>query len=145
MKDPSSVIGRGAELAALNGFLRAEGHSAGALVLEGEAGIGKTTLWRAGIEMACSSYRVLVARAAASEVESPFATLAELLDERAAGVLPNLPLPQRRALEVALLLTEPGEAAPQPHAIASGFLSAVRLLAAEGALLLALDDVQWID
>ncbi|HEX2420566.1 MAG TPA: AAA family ATPase, partial [Acidimicrobiia bacterium] len=145
MKVPSPVFGRDAELAELNEFLRPESHSPAALVLEGEVGIGKTTLWRAGIEMASSSYRILAGRATAAESEVPFAKLAELLDERAAGVLPKLPLPQRRALEVALLLAEPGKAAPHPHAIATGFLGAIRLLAAEGPLLLALDDAQWID
>jgi DNA-binding CsgD family transcriptional regulator len=145
VEDPSSVIGRDAELAALNQFLGAERASPAALVLEGEVGIGKTTLWGAGIEMASPSYRVLAARASASEADFPFGKLAELLDEWAEVVLPKLPLPQCYALEVALLLAEPGEHGPHPQTIATGFLGAIRLLAAESALLLALDDVQWVD
>jgi DNA-binding CsgD family transcriptional regulator len=144
MQDPSSVIGRDAELTALSEFLREESVSPAAFVVEGEVGIGKTTLWRAGIEMAGSSYRVLVARATASEAEFPFGKLAELLDEQAAILLPKLPEPQRRALEVALLLADP-EDPPHPHTIATGFLGAIRLLATESALLLAIDDVQWVD
>lgn len=145
MPYPPPVIGRDAELAELNAFLRPENNSPAALIVEGDAGIGKTTLWRAGIAMASPSYRVLSARATASEADFPFGKLAELLDGWAETFLPKLPLPQRHGLEVALLLAEPSEDAPHPQTIATGFLGAIRLLAAESALLLALDDVQWVD
>jgi predicted ATP-dependent serine protease len=54
------VVGREEELAALDAFVgRAEGGPA-ALVLEGEAGIGKSTLWLAGVEHARTrGWRVL--------------------------------------------------------------------------------------
>ena len=57
---------------------------------------------------------------------------------------PSLPRPQRRALEGALLLAEP-EADPQPRAVAAGFLSVLRELARDQPVLVALDDVHWLD
>jgi DNA-binding CsgD family transcriptional regulator len=145
MKPVSTVIGRDVELAALGEFLSSDRELPAALILDGEAGIGKTTLWHAGVEIAQASHQILVAQAASSEAEFPFASLSDLLVERAAQVLPKLPLPQRRALEVALLLAEPGEHVPHPRAIATAFLNVVRLIAAEAPVLVALDDIQWID
>jgi DNA-binding CsgD family transcriptional regulator len=145
MKPVSTVIGRDVELATLREFLSSDRELPAALILGGEAGIGKTTLWHAGVEIAQASHQVLVAQAASSEAEFPFASLSDLLGERAAQVLPKLPLPQRRALEVALLLAEPGEDVPHPGAIATAFLNVVRLIAAEAPVLVALDDIQWID
>jgi DNA-binding CsgD family transcriptional regulator len=145
MKPVRTVIGRDVELAALREFLSSDSELPAALILDGEAGIGKTTLWHAGVEIAQASHQILAAQAASSEAEFPFASLSDLLGERAAQVLPKLPLPQRRALEVALLLAEPVEHAPHPRAIATAFLNVVRLVAAEAPVLVALDDVQWID
>lgn len=145
MNPVATVIGRDVELAALREFLDADRELPAALILDGEAGIGKTTLWHAGIEIAQASHQILVAPAASSEAEFPFALLSDLLGERAVQALPKLPLPQRRALEVALLLAEPGERVPHPRAIATAFLNVVRLLAVEAPVLVALDDSQWID
>ena len=58
---------------------------------------------------------------------------------------PRLLPPRRRALEVALLLAEPGEDAPDPHAIGLAVLDVLRVLAEHGPVLVALDDVQWLD
>jgi DNA-binding CsgD family transcriptional regulator len=145
MRPVATVIGREVEQAALREFLSSDRELPAALILDGEAGIGKTTLWHAGVEIAQGSHQVLVAQAASAEAEFPFASLSDLLDDRAAEVLPKLPLPQRRALEVALLLAEPGEHAPDPRAIATAFLNVVRLVATDGPVLVALDDIQWID
>ena len=60
------------------------------------------------------------------------------------AVLPDLPPIQRRALEAALLLGEPGHQA-DARAVAAAFLAAVRLLAAERPICLAIDDLQWLD
>ena len=47
-------------------------------------------------------------------------------------------------LEAALLLGEPGHQA-DARAVAAAFLAAVRLLAAERPICLAIDDLQWLD
>jgi len=47
---PTSVVGRDAELASLHDFVERVQADSAALVLEGEAGMGKTTLWRAAVD-----------------------------------------------------------------------------------------------
>ena len=54
-------------------------------------------------------------------------------------------MPQRHALDVTLLLAEPRGTTPQQGEIAVAFLSALRALAERGPLLLAVDDIQWVD
>ena len=138
------VVGREAELESLHSFLSA--NAPGVLLLRGEPGIGKTTLWEEGVARALAAGRtVLSCRPTAAEAELPFGALADLLEGVLDTVLPALPGPQRRALEVALLLEEPGEARPEARAIAVAFTGCVRELAAAGSPLLAIDDVQWLD
>jgi DNA-binding CsgD family transcriptional regulator len=116
------------------------------LLLEGEAGIGKTTLWAAGVEFAHTrGYRVLSGRPGEAEVQLAFAALSDLLADALAETLPHLPEPQQRALEVALLLADPGERPVDQRAVAVGLLSSLRRLAREQPLVLAIDDAQWLD
>ena len=78
-------------------------------------------------------------------MELSFTGLADLLAHSADAVLAELPGPQRRALAVALLL-EPGTDRPPEHrAVAAGFLGALRSLGRAGPVLIAIDDVQWLD
>jgi DNA-binding NarL/FixJ family response regulator len=142
----SDVLGRDEELAAIARFLANGPTPAAALVLEGEAGIGKTTLWlhavAQAVELPCT---VLSSRPAESDEQLSFAGLGDLLSGVLDRVLPELPAPQRSALEVALLLADEREAAPDPGKIAFAFLSAIRALARESPVALAIDDVQWLD
>ena len=140
----SEVIGRGDELEAIQAFLAEPAPSA--LLLDGDAGIGKTSLWRLGIELADEAgQRVLAARPAAAEAELSFAGLADLLADCLDDVLPGLPQPQRRALEVALLRVEERGNPPDPRAIGTGVLGALGALARHGEVLVAIDDLQWLD
>lgn len=109
-------------------------------------GWARTTLWEAGIDAARERpFRVLSARPSGAEAQLSFAALNDLLDEVDTEALAGVPSPQLRALEVALLRVEPADAPPEPHAIALGFLNALRGLAASGPLLVAIDDLQWLD
>ncbi len=140
----TGVIGRDSELAVLSEFV--EDPSRHPLVLVGEPGIGKTTLWEAGVGAAREQgLRVLSARPSGAEAQLSFAALTDLLDGVETEELAGLPGPQLRALQVALLRAEPSGAAAEPHAVAVGFLNALRTLAAKGQLLVAVDDVQWLD
>ena len=141
------LVGREPELKAIESFLDGrEQVGPAALVLAGEAGIGKTTLWREGVALASArSWRVLVARPTSPELELPFAGLADLLRGTAADVLPELPEPQRHALEAALLLAEPGGSPPPAHTIAAAVLSYLRELSLLKPVLVAIDDIQWLD
>jgi len=115
------------------------------LVLEGEPGVGKTTVWRAGVEAAKElSMRVLEASPAEAEARMSFTALDDLLDGVVAEALPALPPPQRHALEVALLLTET-ETPTDDRAVAAAFLNALRVLSAPAPVLVAIDDIQWLD
>ena len=62
------LVGRHREQADVDRFLDVLQEGPAALVLEGEAGIGKTTVWRAALDVARSrSYRVLICRASESD------------------------------------------------------------------------------
>jgi DNA-binding CsgD family transcriptional regulator len=141
----NQLIGRERELDAIDRFLSSTATWPAALVLAGPAGIGKTSVWRAAIESARSrGALVLESRAIERELEEPYAALGDLLDPHA-DQLASLPLPQRRALEVALLLTDPGPQPPGHRAMGLGFAGVLRTLAAERPVLIAIDDVQWLD
>ena len=143
MNEPPEPIGREAELVALEGFL--DGPPA-ALLVDGEAGIGKTTVWRRGVELARErSYRILQVTPTASEAQLAYTGLRDLLGDLFADVELELPAPQRRAVAVALLLEEPGTAPPGQGEIAAGFLSTLRAAARSGPILVAIDDLQWLD
>ena len=143
--DPE-VVGREAELDRVHAFLGRGDELPAGLVIEGSAGAGKSTIWRAGVHAArAAGYRVLSCRPAGAEVQLAHAALSDLLEPHLPGILAGLPVPQRRALEVVLLLADEDAAAPDPRAIAAGALNAIRGLAREAPVLLAIDDAQWVD
>jgi DNA-binding CsgD family transcriptional regulator/DNA polymerase III delta prime subunit len=141
-----AVIGRDEELASLQAFLAEFGQGPTALVFSGEPGIGKTMLWEAGVDEARSRFgRVLAHRSVEAEAMLSFAGLSDLLAPVFDELAPALAPPRRRALEVALLLAEPTEQAPDPRAIGLALLDVLQMLAREGTVVIALDDVQWLD
>src|SRR5690242_7566381 len=104
------LVAREDELRAVAEFLDGVPGGPGALVLEGDAGIGKSTLWAAGIENARERHiSVLSCRADRAEQGLAYAGLADLLEAELERILPALPAPRRRALEVALLLQDSGD------------------------------------
>ncbi|HZT94711.1 MAG TPA: AAA family ATPase [Gaiellaceae bacterium] len=138
----SAVVGREEEAAALAAFLGGEGR---ALVLVGEAGMGKTTLWQEGLAMASAEgVRVLAARASEAELQLPFVALADLLEDVDLAAVPGVLRPQRRSLEAALFRAEQEEAELSVP-VAAGFTAVLRALAADERLLVAVDDVPWLD
>ena len=115
---PFEIVGRDEELASVRAFLGRAEDGPAALVLEGEAGIGKSTLWLAGVEHARSrGLRVLSSRPAEAERGLAHAGLGDLLEDVLDEVLPSLSAPRRRALEVALLLEEADADAVDPRAL----------------------------
>jgi predicted ATPase len=140
------VVGREQELAAIDAFLDAPPGGPAALLVEGEAGAGKTTLWLAAVQAARTrGQRVLDAVPAEAERDLPFSALGDLLGGVIDSVIDRLPPPQARAVKVALLLDDEGSRSPDRRAVALAVLSALRVLAADGAVLIAIDDVQWLD
>ena len=144
MKDVvgSGLRGRRSECARLDGLLAGvrAGRSA-ALVVRGEAGVGKTALLDYVAESA-ADLRVLRAAGVESEMELAFAALHQIcgpvLDR-----LARLPAPQRDALGIAFGL----QAGPPPDRFLIG-LAVLSLLAAaaeDGPLVCLMDDARWLD
>jgi DNA-binding CsgD family transcriptional regulator len=137
------LVGREEEFAAIADFLDS---ADGALLLEGDAGIGKTVLWRRALEQAARhGSRVLACSASQSEAQLTFSALRDLLDTPFSEVAAALPEPQRRALAVALVRADPEHERSPSGATAVAFVSALTELAAARPVVVAVDDVQWLD
>ena len=142
----SELIGREEELASLHAFIGDAQGGPAALVLEGEAGIGKSTLWLAGVEHArVQGLRVLSSRPAEAERGLAHAGLGDLFEDVLDAVLPSLSAPRRRALEVALLLEAAAGDRVDSRALGMAIRSSLQLLAEDEPILVAIDDLQWFD
>ena len=126
-------------------FLASAAERVSGLVIEGEPGIGKTTLWLAAVEQAASrGFRVVSARAGSAEVVLTFAVLADLFGDVESAVLDELPPVQRVAVN--RLLEQAGDSpATDERVLGAAFLSVAERLAADAPVLVAIDDVQWLD
>lgn len=142
------LIARDRELGVLLGALEGGQREARAVVLEGDAGVGKTALLRRALEVAPElGWRVSSCAPAVAEAHLAFAALGDLLDHELDAALAALPEPQRRALEIALLRREGdlGESEAARRLIGVATLGALRAAAASTPLVVAVDDLQWID
>lgn len=116
------IIGRERELREIDALL-ADGAQRRALLLEGEPGIGKSRLWDIGVERARDQgLTILRARPAEAESALPYVALNDLVEP---------------------LDSPPG--ADAPIEIARGLLSLLRSTAERAPVLVAIDDVQWLD
>ena len=141
-----AVIGREEELGEIRASLTACADGPASLALAGEPGIGKTVLWEAGVADARQrGYRVLAHRSVQAEAGFAFAGLTDLVAPVFEEAAEELAAPRRTALEAALLLGDPDGAPPDPQAIAMALLDLLRALARDAPVLVALDDVQWLD
>jgi DNA-binding CsgD family transcriptional regulator len=137
---------RSAEWRRVRGFAETIRPAPAVLAVQGEAGAGKSTLWRAGVGVAAAaSFRLLRSEPSASEADLSFAALSDLLADVLPLVADQIPGPQREALEVALLLRPAGGEPPTARAVGLAVLAALRGCLAEGPVLVAIDDVQWLD
>lgn len=140
------IVGREEELGSVYAFIGEAGGRLAALVLEGEAGIGKSTLWLAGREHARTrGLRVLSSRPAEAERSLAHVGLGDLLEDVLDDVLPALSAPRRRVLEVALLREEAVGDRVDDRALAVTVYGALQLLSEREPILIAVDDVQWLD
>jgi DNA-binding CsgD family transcriptional regulator len=140
------IIGRAEELAAAERFLDALDDGSAVLVFEGEPGIGKTTLLRAGVETARRrGVRVLSCVASTSESRLAYAALADLFATVEQDTIERLPEPQREALDAALLRSGTAAANVDRRAVSTAVLSVLGELTSDGRLVVAIDDLQWLD
>ena len=127
------VVCRARELAAATDAFERMREAPATLLIEGEPGIGKTTLWRAAVAAARErGLTVLEARPAQAEARLSYAALGDLLAPVLGDALADLPRPQRRAIEVALLVADPDGEPPDQRAIAVALLATLRSLACSG-------------
>ena len=108
-----NIISRKLELRGIHAFIDRVPTGANVLAIEGPPGMGKTTLWLAGLEGGNDrAWRVLTARPTDAEATFAYAGLSDLLESVYEDSLPRLPAPQQRALGVALLRQQPEGSAP---------------------------------
>src|SRR5690348_16473944 len=141
------VVAREHELASVAAFLDEPRAAPSALLLEGEAGIGKSTLWLAAIELARErGLPVLSSRPAEAERALAYAGLGDLLEGVLEEALPELLPPRRRALEIATLRDElAGDDPVDRRAVGVAVLDVLQLLGGDAPVAVAVDDVQWLD
>jgi DNA-binding CsgD family transcriptional regulator len=137
-----ALLGRATECAVLDELVAAihRGESR-ALVLQGEAGIGKTALLEYMLASA-SDLTILRAAGVESEMELAYAGL-HLLCGPLLDRLSRLPAPQRRALEIVFGVSE--GAAPDRFLVGLAALSLLSEAGEERPLLCVVDDAQWLD
>jgi DNA-binding CsgD family transcriptional regulator len=136
------LYGRGEQLAAIDRLLEGmRAGRAGALVLRGEAGIGKTALLDAAEEKAAWA-RVLRVTGVESEAELPFAGLHALM-RPALDEISALPERQAVALRVAFGMAE--ETVADRFLVGLGVLSLIAELAEGRPVLCLVDDAHWLD
>ncbi|HET9682315.1 MAG TPA: AAA family ATPase [Candidatus Limnocylindrales bacterium] len=146
----SRILGRDAELAAIAAALDAAVAgpvpASRVVLVEGEAGIGKSTVWAEAIDRAARlGWRVLAARAVASESGLTLAVLADLLAEIDRSAIEALPPVQRVAVEGALLEVERSGSAIEARVLGTAVRNLLAALATAAPTLVAIDDIQWMD
>ena len=137
------LIGRDREMRALADLLAGIQERGAAVIVRGEAGIGKSSLVAAASDRARErGVQVLTAAAVQCETHLPFAGLHQLLLPILADA-DHLPPPQRRALDAAFGVVD--ERAPEPFVIALATLHLLSDAAARAPLLLIVEDAHWLD
>ncbi|HEY2793614.1 MAG TPA: AAA family ATPase, partial [Micromonosporaceae bacterium] len=145
MRTPPAIVGREDELAAARQFVIDTASGPAALVLEGVAGIGKTAIWAEAVRDArARGVALRICRCSESDTAWAFAGLGDLFEGLDPVVLSALPAVQQQALSAALLLDDGGRS-PGHHVVGVAILGVLRLLSRTAPLVLAVDDVQWMD
>ncbi|WP_068186696.1 LuxR family transcriptional regulator [Mycobacterium sp. UM_CSW] len=140
------VVGRRAEERVVTEFLECVPRGAVALVIEGDPGIGKTTLWFDAVDLAAArGFRTLSCRAASAESVLAYTVLADLLGDVDDSIWADLPPPQQQALGGALLRRRMDAHNIDPRAVAAAFVTVIGRLATESPVVIAVDDLQWMD
>jgi len=140
------IASRQAEEQTLVDFLESAPQQPCALIIVGDPGMGKTTLWLDAVSRAGEQgFRVLSSRAAAAESVLAYTALADLLSDVDESIWDHLPAPQREGLDAALLRRRDDAPHTDARAVAAAFLAVIDRLAAQGPVLLAIDDLQWLD
>jgi DNA-binding CsgD family transcriptional regulator/tetratricopeptide (TPR) repeat protein len=137
------LVGRARERCLLEGLVESVEGGGSAVVIAGEAGVGKTALFIHVADVASErGLRVLKVGGEESEAVLAFAILADLLRPLRESFA-QLPQIQRQALESCLALSS-GPAAG-PLAVCAGALGVLASAADDRPLVVLVDDFQWVD
>jgi DNA-binding CsgD family transcriptional regulator/KaiC/GvpD/RAD55 family RecA-like ATPase len=140
-----TIVGRTNEITAIERFLADPITEPSALLIEGEAGIGKTTLFNELLRIAAEGGQtVLRCRPARSEMDLSYVGMMELLGDLDEEVLHALPAPQARVMNLILRREEP-EGPFDRLSLSVALLAAMGAEGSKGPMVLAIDDVQWLD
>ncbi|MBI2763595.1 MAG: AAA family ATPase [Chloroflexi bacterium] len=140
------LIGRHAELERIGAVLAFRDAFPAGILLHGREGIGKTALWREAVRRSHElGYRVLECALSRNESRLTFAGLADLIGPALDEVLPKIAPPQARALETALAIASSDASPSDEQAVAFGLHGALSVLASRSPIVLAVDDIQWLD
>lgn len=140
-----TIAGRAAELDVLRQLLDDVDDEPRSLVISGAPGIGKTTLLRSAVEAARDrGYAVALCQPSRTEAELSYAGLVTLLGELGLDAVAALPAPQARVLRTVARIEDSVEPVDR-LSLCLATVAVVRGVAAESPLLLAVDDVQWLD
>jgi DNA-binding CsgD family transcriptional regulator/KaiC/GvpD/RAD55 family RecA-like ATPase len=140
-----AIVGRTEEVEMLASFVADERPEPRALLIDGEPGIGKTTLLQH--LQACAAERgwmTLAHRPTRSEMDLSYAGLVELLDRIGDEVVDALPAPQARVLRMVLRKEEPDELFDR-LSLSIAVVAVLRAVGVHRPVLLTVDDVQWLD
>ncbi|TRW80307.1 AAA family ATPase [Mycolicibacterium sp. 018/SC-01/001] len=145
MTSVSETVRRPAEEGDVLDVLTRARREPAALIVEGEAGIGKTTLVLGAAERAREmGFAVLMAHGSPAEVGYAYAAVADLVASVDDAVIAALPERQRLALERVR-----GDATEGPSTderiTATAFCSVIGSLTERSPVLLTIDDAQWLD
>ena len=109
-------------------------------------GTGKTSVLAAAREAAREhGWLILAANPAELEMPLEYAGLADLLDPLPAALPDELPVPQRRAIRVALLREEAPEPPVDLRTVATAVVTILRRAATSQPVLMIVDDLHWLD
>lgn len=140
----STIVGRSPELRVLYAGVDDLPYTGAALLVRGEAGIGKSTLLDATQTHAVAcGLTVLSTAGLESEANLPFSALHDLV-RPILSTARGLPGPQEQALLAALGQVD-ADAPPQPFLIALAALNLVSAAADNSGLVIIVDDAQWLD
>ncbi|MCW2514507.1 MAG: hypothetical protein JWR11_3549 [Mycobacterium sp.] len=143
---PVATVSRSGERQAVDDLLASSGAQPSGLVIAGEPGIGKTTLWLDAVARASElGFRVLSTRADEAESVLAYAAVADLLEDVEPEVLAGLPDLQRVAVDRVLLRSGTDGPPTDQQVTGSAVAAVVSALAARQPILLAIDDAQWLD
>lgn len=140
-----TLWGRDGEIELMDRLADRTPAAAGGLLLVGEPGIGKSSLWTHGVAaLRRTGVRILATTCVEAESEMPYAGLDDLLGPLLDQYAATLPPPQRAALDGALLRGHTDHPI-DGRTVAVGVLALLRRALDRGPVVLAVDDLQWLD